>query len=116
MGRALVKTHQYDKAVQYYQEAVANCQNANFKLDMSELYAKLKQYDNAEKILLDELENNKNAHDDIAVLQMRTKQLLLLSRVKEKSGNLTGSLACLKEAKDNQLRVTKRISMDRNCE
>uniref|UniRef100_A0A6M2DHR9 Putative o-linked n-acetylglucosamine transferase ogt n=1 Tax=Xenopsylla cheopis TaxID=163159 RepID=A0A6M2DHR9_XENCH len=115
MGRALVKTHQYSRAVEYYKEAVVTCQNPNLKLDMSELYCKLKQFENAEKILLKELEDSKDIIDDINVMQMKTKQLLLLSRVKEKSGNLTESIVFLNEAKENQIKVIKRISLDGNA-
>lgn len=40
---------------------------------------------------------------------MRTKQYLLLARIREKCGHLNSSLATLQEARDNQLRLQKRI-------
>lgn len=49
------------------------------------------------------------------MLQVRTKQLLLLARIREKAGNLNSSLSTLKEARDNQYRVQKRISIDQSA-
>ena len=55
MGRALVKTHQYAKAISYYKEAVKQEGCRDLKLDMAELFMKLKQFDKAEEALLEEL-------------------------------------------------------------
>lgn len=49
------------------------------------------------------------------MLQVRTKQLLLLARIREKAGNLNSSLSTLKDARDNQYRVQKRISIDQSA-
>uniref|UniRef100_T1GGC8 Tetratricopeptide repeat protein 21A/21B fourth ARM domain-containing protein n=1 Tax=Megaselia scalaris TaxID=36166 RepID=T1GGC8_MEGSC len=49
---------------------------------------------------------------DSSALQIRTKQLLLLARVREKSGNIPGSLNTLKEARENQYKLQKRISIE----
>lgn len=46
------------------------------------------------------------------MLQTRTKQLLLLARIREKSGHLSSSLSTLKEARDNQYRLQKRVSIE----
>ncbi len=56
LGRAYVKTHQYAKAINYYKEAVLNADHSSLKLDLSELYLKLKQYANAEQTLISEIE------------------------------------------------------------
>lgn len=50
----------------------------------------------------------------MSVLQTRTKQLLLLARIREKAGRLTESLSTLKEARDNQFRLQKRISLEQS--
>lgn len=55
MGSALVKTHQYAKAVAYYGEAVSREGCRELRLDMAELFMKLKQFDKAEVTLLEEL-------------------------------------------------------------
>lgn len=48
------------------------------------------------------------------MLQTRTKQLLLLARIREKSGHLSSSVATLKEARDNQYRLQKRIVIEQS--
>lgn len=55
MGRALVRTHQYTKAISYYREAVQQPGCRDLKLDMADLLMKLKQFGKAEEILLEEL-------------------------------------------------------------
>lgn len=57
LGRAYVKTHQYNKAITYYREATINNKNPTLKLDLAELYLKLKQYSNAEQTLIDDIES-----------------------------------------------------------
>ncbi|KFB41795.1 AGAP000136-PA-like protein [Anopheles sinensis] len=112
LGRAYVRTHQYRKAITYYQEAIANPENYPLKLDLAELYLKLKQYQNAEQTLADDVNDTRADMDDPTVLQMRTKQLLLLARIREKAGQLSASLQTLKEARDNQLKVQQRLLLD----
>ncbi|XP_058454312.1 tetratricopeptide repeat protein 21B-like [Malaya genurostris] len=114
LGRAYVKTHQYKKAISYYQEVIETPGNSSLKLDLAELFLKLKQYSNAEQILVDEIELSKSEADDITRLQNRTKQLLLLARIREKAGYLPSSLNTLKEARDNQYKILKRMLMESN--
>lgn len=51
-------------------------------------------------------------NEDITLLHTRTKQLLLLARVREKSGHIGTSLITLKEARDNQHRILKRAKIE----
>lgn len=115
LGRAYVKTHQYKKAISYYKDSITVPENYRLKLDLAELYLKLKQYANAEQIILEDIEKNQKHDDDMSKLQTRTKLLLLLARVREKSGNINSSLTSLKEARDNQYRIQQRISIDQNA-
>lgn len=115
LGRAYVKTHQYKKAISYYKDAITVPENYQLKLDLAELYLKLKQYTNAEQIILEDIENNQRHDDDMSKLQTRTKLLLLLARVREKSGNIGSSLTTLKEARDNQYRIQQRTNIDQNA-
>lgn len=50
--------------------------------------------------------------NDITTLQTRTKQFLLLARIREKCGHLSSSLATLEEARDNQYRLQNRIVVE----
>lgn len=114
LGRAYVKTHQFTKAITYYKEATKNPDHSSLKLDLAELYLKLKQYPSAEEVLIASIEENKFENSDLELLQLRTKQLLLLARVRERSGHLMDSLKTLKEARDNQHRIQKRISVEQS--
>lgn len=115
LGRAYVKTHQYKKAISYYKDAITVPENYALKLDLAELYLKLKQYSNAEQIILEDIEKNQRHDDDMSKLQTRTKLLLLLARVREKSGNINTSLSTLKDARDNQFRIQQRLNIDQNA-
>ena len=55
MGHALIKTHQYAKAIAYYKDALAKDGCRELKVDMAELLMKLKQFDKAEELLFEEL-------------------------------------------------------------
>lgn len=112
LGRAYVKTHQYTKAIAYYKEATLTDENSALKLDLAELFLKLKQFSNAEQVLVNEIDATKGNDEDLTMLQTRTKQLLLLARIREKSSYLNSSLSTLKEARDNQYRLQKRISLE----
>lgn len=140
LGRAYVKTHQYTKAINYYKEATINDTNPSLKLDLAELFLKLKQFSNAEQTLIEDIDSNGkygmleyffffnriasplngfanlnySETDDTTLLQTRTKQLLLLARIREKSGHLNSSLSTLKEARDNQHRLQKRIAVEQS--
>lgn len=56
----------------------------------------------------------RSVNEDTTLLQTRTKQLLLLARIREKSGHLSSSLATLKEARDNQYRLQNRIVVEQS--
>lgn len=58
LGRAYVKTHQYNKAINYYKEATMHDKNSSLKLDLAELFLKLKQFSNAEQTLIEEIDAN----------------------------------------------------------
>ncbi|KYN05176.1 PREDICTED: tetratricopeptide repeat protein 21B-like [Cyphomyrmex costatus] len=110
MGKALVKAHQYVKAISYYKDIVKQENCAALKLDLAKLYMKMKQYDKAEATLVQELQD-KRGESDILSLEMRGQELLLLAKVREKSGNIRGALATLKETKENQHRYIQRLAV-----
>lgn len=45
--------------------------------------------------------------ENLSDMQLKTKQLLLLARVYEKSGNIFQSMKSLEQARDNQLLMQK---------
>lgn len=58
MGKALIKAHQYAKAISYYRNIVQHDGCAALKLDLAKLFMKMKQYDKAEATLVQELQGN----------------------------------------------------------
>jgi len=58
MGKALIKAHQYAKAISYYKDIVKQNNCSALKLDLANLYMKMKQYDKAEATLVQELQGN----------------------------------------------------------
>lgn len=53
--------------------------------------------------------SDKRGDSDVLSLEMRGQELLLLAKVREKSDNVKGALATLKEAKENQHRYIQRL-------
>lgn len=115
MGKALVETHYFAKAIAFYKESIKTIQNPDLKLQLADLYLQLKEFDKAEMLLMDELEADNNQDSaDVTYLQHKTRVSMLLAQTREKAGNLIAALAILKDAKDNQNRVRKRLSVDLN--
>lgn len=58
MGKALIKAHQYAKAISYYKDIVKQNKCGALKVDLANLYMRMKQYDKAEATLVQELQGN----------------------------------------------------------
>ncbi|RZC41543.1 tetratricopeptide repeat protein 21B-like [Asbolus verrucosus] len=106
MGKALVETHYFAKAVAFYKDSIKSTQNPELKLELANLYMQLKEYDKAEVLLMTEIESeNSKDLEDVTYLQYKTKLLMLLAQTRERSGNISGALSTLKDARDNQNRI-----------
>lgn len=115
MGKALVETHYFAKAITFYKESIKSTQNPDLKLQLADLYLQLKEFDKAEVLLMDELETNSNQDlEDVTFLQHKSRVSMLLAQTRERAGNLNAALAVLKDAKDNQNRVRKRLTVELN--
>lgn len=55
IGQALIKSHQYNKAISYYTAALKSGHQNLLRFDLAELYNKLNQLDSAEKIISEAL-------------------------------------------------------------
>lgn len=116
MGEALIHCHYFTRAIHYYIDAIKKIGDIKLKLRLAELYMNLKQYDKGELILLNELEENKSEHlEDLTYMETKTEMMILLSKIRERSGNLHHAQRILKDALDNQNRVKRRIELDKNC-
>ncbi|XP_036277765.1 tetratricopeptide repeat protein 21B isoform X2 [Pipistrellus kuhlii] len=109
VGKALVKTHNYSKAITYYEAALKNGQNY-LCYDLAELLLKLKWYDKAEKVLqhalAHELVNELSAVMEDGHLQV------LLAKVYSKMERPGDAITSLQQARELQDRVLKRVQME----
>jgi len=60
IGQALIKAHHYNRASSYYMAALKSGHQNLLRYDLAELYSKLNQTDNMEKIVAEALNDNSN--------------------------------------------------------
>ncbi|KAF3423393.1 hypothetical protein E2986_01725 [Frieseomelitta varia] len=108
LGKALIKTHQYTKAINYYRDLMKQDNFKSLKLDFAKLFIKMKQYDKAEVTLVQELQDGRR-DSDLKSFEARSQLLLLLAKTREKADNINGALSALKEAKENLHRYIQRM-------
>lgn len=113
MGEALVTTHNFQRAIVYYKDTIKLTDDPHLKLELANLYIKLKQLDNAENFLKQEIQYEKSKNmDDITALKYMTKLQSLLADIYEKNGNTREALTSLKSASENQQRLHKLLSVN----
>uniref|UniRef100_A0A671FL58 Tetratricopeptide repeat domain 21A n=1 Tax=Rhinolophus ferrumequinum TaxID=59479 RepID=A0A671FL58_RHIFE len=109
IGQAYVKTHQYPKAINYY-EAAQKISGQDFLCyDLAELLLKLKKFSKAEKVLKQALEHDLGK--DIPSMMNDVKCLLLLAKF-YKSHKKEDVLETLNKAMDLQSRILKRVPLE----
>uniref|UniRef100_A0AAV2JXT5 Tetratricopeptide repeat protein 21B n=1 Tax=Knipowitschia caucasica TaxID=637954 RepID=A0AAV2JXT5_KNICA len=106
IGKALVKTHHYIKAINYYEAALRSGQNF-LRYDLAELLMKMKQYERSEKVVKEALDHE--PVDDLAGFSDDCRYLVLLARIQNKVGKNEGALLSLRKARDVQAKVLKRV-------
>ncbi|XP_064340945.1 tetratricopeptide repeat protein 21B isoform X4 [Camelus dromedarius] len=110
IGKALVKTHNYSKAITYYEAALKSGQQNYLCYDLAELLLKLKWYDKAEKVLQHAL-----AHEpvnELSALMEDGRSHILLAKVYSKVDRPDDAVASLQQARELQARVLKRVQME----
>ncbi|KAL2804032.1 tetratricopeptide repeat protein 21A isoform 2 [Daubentonia madagascariensis] len=109
IGQAYVKTHQYTKAINYY-EAAQKISGQDFLCcHLAELLLKLKKFNKAEKVLKQALEHE--FAKDIPSMMNDVKCLLLLAKVYE-SQKKEDVVETLNKALDLQSRILKRVPLE----
>ncbi|XP_006161408.1 tetratricopeptide repeat protein 21A [Tupaia chinensis] len=110
IGQAYVKTHQYAKAINYY-EAAQKISGQDFLCcHLAELLLKLKKFSKAEKVLKQALDHDSGA-DDIPSMTNDVKCLLLLAKV-YKSHKKEDVIETLNKALNLQSRILKRVPLE----
>eukprot|EP00742_Colponemidia_sp_Colp-10_P005614 GILJ01006001.1.p1 GENE.GILJ01006001.1~~GILJ01006001.1.p1 ORF type:complete len:1335 (+),score=250.67 GILJ01006001.1:335-4006(+) len=81
IGRALVQTHDYNRAIEYYESALrADPKRNDLRSDLASLYLRLKRFDHATRVLNESLQDRSNA-EDITVMKRNVQNFLLLAEV-----------------------------------
>ncbi|KAJ3102995.1 Tetratricopeptide repeat protein 21B [Phlyctochytrium planicorne] len=104
LGRALIKVHDYQEAIKYYEGALSNdsALSGGLRYDLAELYIKLKQYADAERIIFEGLEHE---GDESLFLEQDVGFHQLLAKANTGLGAYEKSVASLIRAKEIQQRL-----------
>ncbi|XP_076851637.1 tetratricopeptide repeat protein 21B [Brachyhypopomus gauderio] len=110
IGKALVKTHNYTKAINYYEAALKSGQQSFLRYDLAELLLKLGRYESCQAVLLNAL-----AHDpvnDLHWLMEDCRYLVLLAKIQSNMNKDDEALLSLHRARDVQAKVLKRVQLE----
>ncbi|XP_077175955.1 tetratricopeptide repeat protein 21B [Paroedura picta] len=110
IGKALVNTHNYAKAINYYEAAIKTGQQNFLCYDLADLLLKLKQFDKAEKILRQVLDHE--PVNDLSSLMEDTRYQVLLAKIYSKMDRTEDAMISLQQARELQARVLKRIQTE----
>ena len=113
IGRALVKTHEYHRAIEYYEDALeagtekGKSNVASLRSDLAKLYIKLKKFDEASRVLKQSRKSaeTENVPDMIAYVDL----LLLMAEVKEGVKDAEGAMEDLMSAREKQHEILARL-------
>jgi len=82
VGRALVMTHDYNRAVKYYETRLAEDPKLiDLRTDLAELYLKLKVFDQSKRVLIDALKYLKSQENNLETKSKNVKFLFLMAKV-----------------------------------
>lgn len=109
VGLCLVKTHQYKKAINYYEVALKMSPEDFLYSDLAELFIKLKNYGKAESLLQHALDHGPVS--DLPSLVNDVKFLMLLGRT-YKNSKKELLVETLSKALDVQARILKRVPLE----
>ncbi|XP_048342203.1 tetratricopeptide repeat protein 21B isoform X2 [Sphaerodactylus townsendi] len=110
IGKALISTHNYAKAINYYEAAIKTGQQNFLCYDLAELLLKLKQFEKAEKLLWQVLEHE--PVNDLSSLMEDTRYQVLLAKIYSKTNRTEDAIVSLQQARELQARVLKRIQIE----
>ncbi|XP_069503848.1 tetratricopeptide repeat protein 21A isoform X2 [Ambystoma mexicanum] len=109
IGQALVKTHQYKRAISYYEAADKFSGQDFLSYDLAELLLKLKQYTKAERVLKLVLEHD--PVNDLPSMVNDVKYLILLAKT-YKISKREEVVETFNKAFDIQSRILKRVHVE----
>uniref|UniRef100_A0A674KDV8 Tetratricopeptide repeat protein 21B n=1 Tax=Terrapene triunguis TaxID=2587831 RepID=A0A674KDV8_9SAUR len=110
IGKALIKTHNYSKAISYYEAALKNGQQNILCYDLAELLLKLRQYEKAEKVLQQALDHE--PVNELSSLTEDGRYQVLLAKIYSKMEKTDEAIVSLQQARELQARVLKRVQIE----
>ncbi|XP_047456224.1 tetratricopeptide repeat protein 21B [Mugil cephalus] len=110
IGKALVKTHNYVKAINYYEAALKTEQQGFLRYDLAELLMKMKQYERCERVLHEALAHE--SVNELPALSDDCRYLVLLAKIQNKVDKNEEALLSLQRARDVQAKVLKRVQLE----
>ncbi|XP_075548739.1 tetratricopeptide repeat protein 21B-like isoform X1 [Dermacentor variabilis] len=111
IGQALIKTHQFERAITYYKAAIKSGGQPQMKYDLAELLAKIKRYQDAEDAINAAL-GALQKEPDLTSLQWESKFYLLLAQVHQNDHKDDLSVKDLNKAFEAQSRVMLRVPQE----
>ncbi|CAN7998156.1 unnamed protein product [Ixodes hexagonus] len=116
IGQALIKTHQFERAITYYKAAIKAGGQPLMKYDLAELLAKVKRLQDAEDMINAALEGLQK-ESDLASLQWESKFQLLLAQVHQTHNKDDLAVRALNRAFETQSRaqIYRNIAYDLLC-
>lgn len=113
IGKVLVTTHDYRKAISFYEEGVkADPQNMVLRRDLADLYVKLKKHDDAQRLLIESLKVKK-ADADVTNLVQEVGMLVLLAEVQRRSGKVQVAVELIDKAAAKQNALITRCRVEK---
>ncbi|XP_074856704.1 tetratricopeptide repeat protein 21B isoform X2 [Carettochelys insculpta] len=110
IGKALIKTHNYSKAISYYEAALKTGQQNILCYDLAELLLKLGQYEKAEKVLQQALDHESD--NELSSLMEDGRYQVLLAKIYSKMEKTDEAIVSLQQARELQARVLKRVQIE----
>ncbi|XP_020661983.3 tetratricopeptide repeat protein 21A [Pogona vitticeps] len=110
IGQAYVSTHQYNKAINYYEVALKMSEQDFLCHDLADLLLKLKKFGKAEKVLNQALDHD--CADDLPSMMKDVRNWILLAKVYDTNKRGEVVLETLSKAYDTQQRILKRIRVE----
>ncbi|XP_053350629.1 tetratricopeptide repeat protein 21B [Clarias gariepinus] len=108
IGQALVRTHQYDQAVKYYESALQTSIKDSVCLELAELLLKLKHSERAEKIILKALDHEDSTDLKTMINDVKFSRML----VKILQARNEPCLEKLQQISDVQKKIMRRLPFE----
>jgi len=110
IGKALIGTHNYQGAIDYYAEALSrNLHKVSIRMELCELLFKLKQYVQAEKLLIEGVVLFEEHNMELDSMINQVTCLNLLSKIHASLEKATDSINDLMKARGVQLKVLSKL-------